>query len=69
MPTWWQCMHVLTGADYVHLENSADEIIRRVRYTAAGRPFCRYFGSRLIFLDAPDGWRITPLTTTATARR
>ena len=62
MPTWWQIANWLTGAHYVHCENSANNIVRRVRYTASGRPFVVYFGSHFIWLDAPGSWKLTPLT-------
>lgn len=59
----WRVMHFLTGRDYVHLRNSAGEMIRRVRYTHEGRPYARYFAGHLVWLDRESGWTVTPLTT------
>ena len=54
--------HWLFGWDYVHLSNSADQIIRRIRYTADGSAYVKYYGSSLIFLDGKEKWKLTPLT-------
>ncbi len=54
--------HWLFGWDYVHLRNSATEIIRRVRYTSDGLVYIKYFSSHLVFLNTDKGWTITPLT-------
>jgi len=59
----WRLAHFLSGADYVHLENSATQIIRRVRYTDHGRPYVRYYGHNLVWLDRPTNWIVTLLTT------
>jgi hypothetical protein len=62
MVEFWRVAHWLTGRHFVHLENSASEIIRLVRYTANGRPYVIYFESRRVWLDDPSGWKVTPLT-------
>ena len=60
---FWKLRHALFGTDFVHLENSADEIIRPVRYTHVGERYCIYFTSHLIWIDRPTcGWTVTPLT-------
>lgn len=61
----WRLLHFLTGHAYVHLEQLGEQMIRRVRYTHAGRAYVIYLGPYLVWLDDPDGWTITPLTRTA----
>ena len=58
----WRIMHWITGADYVHLENYAGEMIRKVRYTHTGRAYVKDFGAHLVWLDNPEGWVVTRLT-------
>lgn len=60
---WWQLLNRLFGWDYVHLENTATEEIRRVRRTANGTRYVKYYGDNLVWIDDPKcHWRITPLT-------
>lgn len=55
-------IHTLLGRKVVHLENSATQIVRRVRYTAEGEPYVRYFGSHLVFITRADcSWVVTPI--------
>jgi hypothetical protein len=50
------------GWKLVHLENSATEIVRRVRFNAEGEPYCVYFGSYLIWIAREGaGWKVSPL--------
>jgi hypothetical protein len=50
------------GWQLVHLENSATEIVRVVRYLPDGEPYAVYFGSHLAFFTRPgNGWVATPL--------
>ncbi len=56
--------HWLFGWNYVHLRNTATQIIRRVRYTATGSAYVVYYNGHLIFLDSDKTWVITPLTYT-----
>lgn len=58
----WKLLHKLFGWHYVHLRNSATEIIRRVHHTADKKAYAKYFTGHLIFLDRGDGWTVTPLT-------
>lgn len=58
----WRLLHHLFGWDYVHLKNSATEIIRRVRFTKSGEPYVVYSGHHLVFLRDPGSWRVTCLT-------
>lgn len=58
----WKLWHHLFGWDFIHLENSATEIVRRVRHTAHGRPYTVYFGEHLVWLDRPNGWTVSALT-------
>lgn len=51
----------LLGWQWVHCENSATEIIRRVRYTTDGRPYVIDCGAALIWLHSPGAWCLTPL--------
>lgn len=52
----------LFGWKLVHLENSADEIVRRVRWTAEGEPYCVYCGQMLIWIAREgNGWKVSPL--------
>ncbi len=52
MPTRWSVAHWITGHHYVHCERGADQMIRRVRYIAAGRAYVRYFGAHFICISA-----------------
>jgi hypothetical protein len=58
----WKLGHALFGWQYVHMRNTATEIIRRVQTSPAGDRYVRYFSSDLVFLDKPHGWEVTPLT-------
>lgn len=65
----WRILNRFFGWQYVHMKNSADEIIRRVRWTASGEPFVRYFSSHLVFIARDrreHGWMVTALTTPKT---
>ena len=58
----WKILHWLFGWQYVHMENSCDEVICRVRTSLMGRRFVRY-GPFYVWLDDDgSGWTITPLT-------
>lgn len=59
----WRLLNILFGFQYVHMQNSATEIIRRVRVTPRGERYVCYFGSYLVFIDRDhSGWLITALT-------
>lgn len=59
----WPVLHRLFGWHYVHLKNTADEIVRRVRHTAGGERYVVYFGSNLVFIDRTScGWTVSELT-------
>lgn len=59
----WRVLHAMLGWHYVHLRNSATQIIRRVMVTAAGERYVRYYDGHLVFIDrAGCGWQVTPLT-------
>lgn len=60
----WRLFHKLFGWQYVHMENSADEIIRRVKKTPAGGRYVKYYGANYIWLDKPNShtWVVTNLT-------
>ncbi|WP_312064662.1 hypothetical protein [Brevundimonas sp.] len=59
----WRLKHRLFGWHYVHLKNTATEIIRRVRQTACGQRYVVYFGQHLVFIDKDNcGWTVTELT-------
>lgn len=60
---WRALMHRWFGTEYVHMKNSADNIIRSVRRTSDGRPYVVYFASHIVFLDEPNGWIVTPILT------
>lgn len=60
-------IHRLFGWHYVHLRNTATEIIRRVRYTGSGEAYVVYFGDHLVFIARPNGWEVTLLTGEVTA--
>lgn len=45
-----------------HVSNCCTDIVRRVRFTAAGEPYVIHHGYRLVFLETQHGWTITPLT-------
>ena len=59
----WRLKHRLFGWHYVHMSNTATDIIRRVRHTKSGRAYVVYFSDHLVFLDEPRGWWVTELTT------
>ena len=59
----WRSSKLIFGGDYIHLRNSATQIVRRVRYTDQGERYVVYYGANFVFIDRPDtGWTITPLT-------
>lgn len=61
----WRLKHKLFGWHYVHAENTATSIVRRIRATKAGRPYFTYYDQHIVFLDVPNGWKVTPLTLAA----
>lgn len=63
----WPILHWLFGWDYVHMENSATSMIRRVRYAADGRAYVVYYSGHLVWIDNATTWRISALTWKATA--
>lgn len=59
----WRLKHRIFGWHYVHAENTATEIIRRVRRTRDGDRYIVYFDHHVVFIDRPDHyWKITELT-------
>ena len=62
----WRLMHRLFGWHYVHMENTAVSIVRRVRWTKEGRPYAAYSEPCAFyeFLDEKRGWKVTALTFT-----
>ena len=59
----WRLKHRLFGWHFVHLKNTATEIVRRVRETACGQRYVVYFDQHLIFIDKDDcGWTVNELT-------
>lgn len=59
----WKALHERFGWDYVHCQNLATDIVRRVHYTAQGERFVKYWSSYLIFIDRPNcGWIVSELT-------
>lgn len=66
----WRLKHRLFGWDYVHLKNTATEIVRRVRRTASGERYVVYFAHDYVFIDRPlCGWTVTELTLPIPASR
>lgn len=59
---FWRLRHMLFGSHFVHLENSASDMVRKVRVTVNGERYVVWVGAVLVFLDRPNGWTITPLT-------
>jgi hypothetical protein len=51
-----------SSAEAVMARGMWPQIIRLVQYTEGGRPFCRYFGPYMIFLDTQKNWTVTALT-------
>lgn len=67
----WRLFNRLFGWQYVHMENTCTDIVRRVYWTAGGEPFVRYFSDNLVFIGRPrtqHGWHVTPLTAPRTKR-
>lgn len=58
----WRLKHKLFGWHYAHLENTCDQIVRRVHWTAGNRPYVVYFSHHHVYLDEPNGWKVTSLT-------
>lgn len=59
----WKLGYYLLNHDYVHLKNTASDIVRRVRYTPAGKPYAWHFAFHYVWLDDEvAGWTVTPLT-------
>lgn len=58
----WRLWHKIFGWNYFHAKNSATQEIRRLRFTAEGKPYGVYFGHHIIWLDNPERWEVTPLT-------
>ena len=59
----WRVMARLFGWHYVHMKNTATEIVRRVHQTRAGERYVVYFGEHLVFIDRANcGWSVTALT-------
>lgn len=59
----WKLWRFLFGWDFVHLEDAfGTSLIRRVRYTAACRPYVIWFSAHWIWLDEPSGWKVDALT-------
>ncbi|MNS99115.1 hypothetical protein D3C72_1335060 [compost metagenome] len=59
----WRLKHRLFGWHYVHLKNTADDIVRRVRQTGDGQRYVVYFSQNLVFIDNEScGWTVTELT-------
>lgn len=58
----WRLWHYLFGWHFFHAENSATEVIRRLRFTASGEPYGVYFNDNIIWVNRPGTWTITPLT-------
>lgn len=60
----WKLCNLLFGWDYVHLSmpDRRYQIIRRVKYTGAGRAYVVQYDEHLIWLDDPGDWLMVALT-------
>ena len=59
----WRLWNRLFGWHYAHVTSEwGRDHIGRAYCTADGRAFVEYGPSRLIFLDAPGFYKVTPLT-------
>ena len=59
----WRFWNRLIGWHYAHVHSEwGYDHIGRVYWTADGRAFVDYGIDRLIFLDAPGPYKVTPLT-------
>lgn len=59
----WPLLNRLFGWDYVHCQNTATEIVLRVKRTRSGERYVVYFQGRLVFIDRPDcHWQVSELT-------
>ena len=57
----WKLFHWLLGWDFVCIEFGGNDCVRRVKYTATGRPYANCYG-HFIWLDRKQKRNIIPLT-------
>jgi len=59
----WRLFHKLFGWEYVLIENSAAQYVRRVWTNPLGQPMVSAYDSQIWELKPPyHGWNVTPLT-------